>query len=175
MIKLQKPLVLTIGMIPTAALAQSSSIVEDLQALKVKVAALEEAAKPKCPAENSFQIGSLCIFDPLKNYGLDYGGAFALCKAFGADLCTRSEMSVALSANANYCAYGWIKGLEQGPDDNFHRVGRTVMPRSIQAAGCGDAVGLVFESNEDISGVQGGGLELATHRSAYCCMQIEPN
>lgn len=172
--KIQKSLVLIIGMIPTAALAQSSSMMEELQALKVKVAALEEAAKPKCPTENSFQTGNLCVFVPLKDYGLDYGGSVALCKAFDADLCTRSEISVAQSAGANFCAYGWIKGLEQGPDNNFHRVGRTVMPRSTKAASCGDAVGLVFESNEEISGVQGGGLELATHRSAYCCMQIEP-
>ena len=41
-----------------------------------------------------------------------YSDAAAVCKAFGADLATESQVNDAYKKGANWCSYGWIQGQQ---------------------------------------------------------------
>ena len=68
------------------------------------------------PADPLTQVGSHIpkreeVFHINKNM-YTFSDAAAVCRAFGADLATESQVSDAFKKGADWCSYGWIKGQQ---------------------------------------------------------------
>jgi len=68
------------------------------------------------PADPLTQVGSQIprreeVFHISKNI-YTYSDAAAVCRAFGADLATESQVNDAYKKGADWCSYGWIKGQQ---------------------------------------------------------------
>lgn len=160
-----KRVVLALGLSLVSAIAQADSFIMELEAMKTRISALEEANKARCPGRQSIEIDGLCVFHiNLDGYNFDHGGATAMCAALGASLCTMNQMALAQEKGAQWCSNGWTKDL-QARADVFDQVGSFAYPMQEASGSCGGKADLIVTPNRHVS----------MNAGANCCMQIEPN
>jgi hypothetical protein len=86
----------------------------------------EQSEKPLSPQDRPSGLPGATEADPLTQVGANipkreevfhihkniytYSDAAAVCRAFGADLATESQVNDAYKKGADWCSYGWIKG-----------------------------------------------------------------
>ena len=106
--------------------------------LDARITTLEAVqAAQSCPDPSAPQNFGFCIWhDPgAATYTQSYWQAAATCKSKGARLCTSRELSAAVGAGAEWCAWSWIadKGVGQ------NTTGPVAFPMQRSAPGCGAA------------------------------------
>lgn len=90
----------------------------------------------ECPDPNAVANYGFCIWH-ISGYTKTFTQAAAACRAQGARLCTRAELSAAQAAGAQWCSNGWLA------DRSNNTTAYQGYPMQSPVAGCGSTVGVI--------------------------------